>query len=102
MRTARNTQFNKLYQPNRIGHPTYKTPYSYRHHTGTNRLTKESLVQHSRRLAQSQPNRVYARYLLLKLRIAYMEINQWFRPMPSKFLLRARQKSVILHPKMSL
>jgi hypothetical protein len=100
MRTARNTQFNKLYQPNRIGRPTYRPRHNPLGHNKP--LTKESLIQHSRRLAQSQPNRVYARYLLLKLRIAYMEINQWFRPMPSKFLLRARQKSVILHPKMFL
>lgn len=91
MRTARNTQFNKLYQPHRIGRTTFKTPYNYRHHIGTNRLTKESLIQHSRRLAQSRPNQIYSRYLLLELRIVYMEINQWFKPMPSKFILRARQ-----------
>ena len=91
MRSAKNTMFNKLYQPHRIGRNTYKKPYNYRHHTGTTRFTKENLVQHSCRMAQSPSNKVYARYLLLKLRIAYMEIDKWFKPMPSKFRLCRRQ-----------
>ena len=84
MRTARNTFFNRTYQPHRIGKAIFK-PYQTQHRAP---LIKESLVQNCRRINGSRSNQVYARYLLVKLRIAYMEIGQWFKPMPSKFRLR--------------
>lgn len=86
MRTARNTFFNKTYQSHRIGKAICK-PYKKQR---IEPLTKESLIQNCRRINGSRSNQVYARYLLVKLRLAYIEIGQWFKPMPSKFRLRSK------------
>ena len=83
MRTARNTFFNQTYQPHRIGKTVFKLAPHHR-----SPPIKESLVQNCRRINSNRANQIYARYLLIKLRLAYMELGRWFKPMPSKFRLR--------------